>query len=54
MPVRPIDLAGVCSLRAALAQIGERRSDRSTKQVINLRQELGKVEFGRAHSTGGF
>src|SRR5262245_11344071 len=38
---------------ATLAQIGELRRDCSTEQAIDLRQELGEVEPGRASGTCG-
>ena len=37
----------------AVARIGDVPSDCSTEQAIDLRQELGEVEPGRASSTGG-
>jgi hypothetical protein len=46
-PVKPQGTEGPA------AEIVEVRSDGSTEQAIDLRQELGEVELGRASGTGG-
>src|SRR4051794_39551005 len=51
-PTPPTTPAAGRRPRSPVAELGEVRADCSTEQAIDLRQELGEVELGRASGTG--